>query len=357
MRNLAYVILLLFVGIRVFWYFNYLPYKDGDHIRITFVVREEPNRYSQSQSLNIQELNIQLPLYPVISYGDTVVVEGKVKDAKLVSPKLIKLIPGRGILIDLRRRVIGFYKNSLPLNDSALVAGMTLGSKEGLTKDFWEKLTSTGTAHVVVASGMNVSLVGGFVLGICLLFMGRRKALIFTAVSIWLYVLMSGFEAPIIRAAIMGSIAFFASSLGKVGHTARILIITGLVMLTIWPSFFKELGFWMSFLATLSLVLFSKRIEKRLIKLPSIIRQSLATSLAAQLGVGPILYFSFGQLNLFSPLINAGILWSVPIITIVSLFCGLMSLVAVAPARIALYLVYPLTQFFISVVSLASGNN
>jgi hypothetical protein len=35
----------------------------------------------------------------------------------------------------------------------------------------------------------------------------------------------------------------------------------------------------------------------------------------------------------------------------------LMSLVAVAPARIALYLVYPLTQFFISVVSLASGNN
>src|SRR3990172_11327687 len=123
--------------------------------------------------------------------------------------------------------------------------------------------------------------------------------------GIWSYAVISGFDAPIIRASIMGSLVFVAQEIGRLSLSIRALFLTAFVMLFTKPEWIYDIGFWLSFTATLSLILFEPRVDRVLRKIPGIIRKDLSTSLAAQVGVAPILYFGFGQFNPLSPLINA----------------------------------------------------
>ncbi len=349
------IFLVLILGIR-FYLYIYSPstFKNGDIIRISSKVYSEPIRYETAQYLKLEGLKIYLPLYPEISYGDRIVVEGKVNQDKLEKPKLIKVSESDGYIYKFRKKLLNFYNTSLPTPHSALIAGMVIGSKSGIPNDFWEALKKSGTAHVVVASGMNIALIAGFLLSFFTLFFKRGKALLLTLIGIWMYAVLSGFDAPIVRAALMGSIGFSAQEFGRISQTIRTLVITGLIMILVKPEWAIDVGFLLSFFATLSIVLFQKKILKFLKSVPSIVREDFATTLAAQIGVAPILYFAFGQLNIFSPIINIIILWTVPPITIIGMLGGVAGLAVPTLGRLILFLVYPLTSWFISTVTLFS---
>ncbi|MBI2103947.1 ComEC/Rec2 family competence protein [Candidatus Woesebacteria bacterium] len=276
------------------YYSNRLIYQNGQELRITTRVWEEPRVYPNSQLLIIEGLKIFLDRYPEIVYGDLIVIEGKVEEGSLKKPKLIKHEESTSSLFLIRKRLLGFYQRSLPKNDSALISGMVLGSRAGISQDFWKSLINSGTAHVVVASGMNVALVGGFVIAFLTNLVSRKKAVWLAVGIIWVYALLSGFDAPIIRATIMGSLVFLSQGLGKRAYTLRLLFLTGLTMLLVKPSWISDLGFILSFVATASLVIFGIKVDKLLYFVPKslkIIKDGLSTSLAAQIGVAPILFF------------------------------------------------------------------
>ena len=128
-----------------------------------------------------------------------------------------------------------------------------------MPESFWEKLKSTGTAHVVVASGTNVTMTVGFLVGILTTFLKRRTAIWITLLGILIYVTISGFDAPIVRAGIMGSILLLGQEKGRVASSWRVLIYSGLIMLLIKPIWITDLGFILSFVATISLMLMQKK--------------------------------------------------------------------------------------------------
>ena len=191
-------------------------YPNGTKIKISAKVASEPIAYSNSQYLRLSIYKVYLPLYPHIYYGDRVVVEGVVEDGALKSPKLIQIDEKSGILYQYRQKLISFYERSLPQNHSAIVAGIVIGSKSGIGEKLWDKLKNSGTAHVVVASGMNISMVSNFLIGVLIIFLNRRKAIYFALIGIWIYALISGFDAPIVRASVMASAAFLAIQTGDV---------------------------------------------------------------------------------------------------------------------------------------------
>jgi predicted membrane metal-binding protein len=168
-------------------------------------------------------LKAYLPKYPEVNYGDTIVLEGTTEGDTLTNVKAIKVKRSRGFLYNFREKLVNFYKKTLPQPHSALVAGMTLGSKADISSNFWTVLKNSGTAHVVVASRMNVTLVASFLIGFLVLILPRRRAIIFALAGIWIYAILSGFEAPIVRAAIMGSFAFTAQGLGRLYGALRAL--------------------------------------------------------------------------------------------------------------------------------------
>ncbi len=348
MRFVVWALLLGLVFLRILA--SIPKYKEGQKIRISQKVTSEPVRYSYYQSLNLSGLRVYLPKYPEVLYGDEVLVEGTIEDGKLSDAVLLELRQGTGPLFLLRKKLVNFYESSLPQPFSGLVSGVTLGSKSGLSADFWERLKLTGTAHVVVASGMNVTLVAGFLVGVTCLFLPRRSAIPLAIAGVWGYSLLSGFDAPIIRAAVMGSVTFLAQAAGRLVSAWKALIFSALVMLLFWPSWVFDLGFILSFVATACLLLFEPRVKRFFRFLPEVIKEGFSTSLAAQIGVAPIIFVTFGQFNILSPAVNALVLWTVAPITIIAGVSGIVALIIPTLGRLTIYLVYPLAFWFVKVI-------
>lgn len=339
----------------IIWRYNYLKphFVDGQKIRVTEKVSQEPNVYSDAQGINLFGLKTYLPLYPKIDYQDVIVVEGTVDLSKntLRNPELKSITKNNGYLVVVRKKLLTFYKKAFPSKDASLIAGVVIGSKEGIGQTFWEKLKNTGTAHVVVASGMNVTLVAGFLMTLFVTVLPRKKAIIGAILGIWIYSFLCGFEPPIVRAAIMASLAFGAQALGRLSFAWRSLFISASGMLIINPLWITDIGFILSFTATVCLMLFEVRVNRLIYFVPSIFREGLSTSIAAQIGVAPIIYFYFGQFNILSPLINALILWTIPVITVIGGIAGVIGLFWFDLGKLILYLSYPLTSWFIYVVN------
>jgi len=330
-------------------------FEEGQKIRISQKVISDPIRYTFYQSMSLAGLKVALPAYPEISYGDYIVVEGTVRGEVLEGAVLLKQEERKTVLGKVREKLLNVYKKSLPSPHAGLLAGVVLGVKSGLPDWFWQALKKSGTAHVVVASGMNVTLVASFLVSFLVLFLSRQKAIPFALTGIWLYALICGLDAPIVRAAIMGSIAFSAQAVGRLTYAWKGLLLSALAMLIIKPEWAGDIGFILSFVATASILAFEPRVKKLFFFIPKFIQSSWSTSLAAQVGVAPILFLTFGQFNILSPLINTLVVWTIAPMTIIAALAGLVGLIVPDLGRALVYLTYPLTYFFISVVSVFSG--
>lgn len=339
------VFLLIFLR----FYFSQPTFKNGDFVRITSKIYSEPIVFERQQYLKVKGLKIYLPKYPEINYGDVVAITGTVNGDRLTDPKLEKILEDNGWIYDFRQKIISFFKKTLPEPHSSLVSGIVLGSKQ-MPQDFWDKLKTTGTAHIVVASGTNVTMVATFLISSLTFYFKRRTAVFISIAGIAFYVFLSGFDAPIVRAAIMGSIVFLGQERGRVVNTWRILVYSAVLMLLIKPEWINDLGFLLSFVATMSLIVFQKRINDWLMFIPVFLREGLSTSLAAQIGVAPIIFVTFGQFNLLSPIINALILWVVPFIMILGTISGILSHFMPILAKPILLISFPLLDWFVKVI-------
>jgi len=326
MKQLVFWGLVIFL-VAVRFYDTRPSFSDGRVLKISGVITQEPVKYFRYQKVILSGLKIFLPIYPEVFYGDKITVVGKVQNGEIGDGKLLSLEEKSLPFSSLRSKIIAFFQKTLPEPHAALVAGITIGSKASLPYPFWQEIKKTGTAHVVVASGMNVTLVAGFILSLLMLFLPRRKALIGTFLVVWAYVCLAGIEAPVVRAAIMASTLFLAQATGRVASTLRVLFLTVFLMLVVFPDWLTDIGFLLSFMATFSLILFQKKVEGALAFLPKFFKQSLATSLAAQIGVAPIMWVTFGNFSLLSPLANALVLWTVGPIMVIGGLAGLTSLV------------------------------
>jgi competence protein ComEC len=345
-----FISLILLIVLR---FFTSRPaYKNGDNVRITANILSDPIKYSTSQALKLAGLKIYLPTFPEVSYGDRIVVEGTVNNGELDNPKLIKILDEKTLLSGFRNRVVAFYQQVLPSREAGLIGGVVLGSKNALPQDFYKETKKIGVAHIVVASGTNVTFVVSFLMGITTLFLPRRKAIAFVILGIILYLFISGFDAPLIRAAIMATFAFIAQETGRLKSAWRVLLLTASLMLIYNPDWLTDIGFILSFASTASILIFQKKFELWLKRLPEILKQDFSITLAAQIGVSPILFITFGQFNLLSPLANLLVLWTVPGIMILGVAGGVMGLLMPELGKLILYLCYPLLWWFVSIVTL-----
>lgn len=350
MKYLAFLFLLSLLFLRLLLLDR--GFKDGDFVRITTRVTSEPIVYDRQQYLKVSGLKVYLPKYPEVKYGDTVLISGSVQGDTLKKAVLIE-IKNRDnkVLYKFREKLISFYKLSLPEPYSSLVAGIVLGSKQ-MPSVFWDSLKRTGTAHIVVASGTNVTMVATFLIS-SLTYIFKRKAAVFISVAgIFVYVILSGFDAPIVRAAIMGSIVFWGQEKGRVVNTFRVLVYTAVLMLLFKPEWIGDLGFILSFVATVSLLLFSKKVDNALVFIPRLFREGFSTSIAAQIGVAPIIFVSFGQFNLFSPIINALVIWTIPYIMVLGVIAGLIGVVVPVLGKIILLFTFPFLAWFVNIVNI-----
>ncbi|NIT03569.1 hypothetical protein GTO10_01355 [Candidatus Saccharibacteria bacterium] len=256
-------------------------------------------------------------------------------------------------LDSLRESIVTLVRESLPEPQASLLLGMVLGVKSGLPSGFYEVLRVTGTLHVVVVSGYNISVLIN-TLARVLIFIALQIRFLITAVFIFLFVLLVGPEAPVVRAAIMGSIALLGTLLGRQGDAFRAFIVAIGVMLLINPEWAAELSFQLSVLATLGLITIHPLLDRVVPGKGALFREDFLTTLAAQVAVWPLIAYSFGQVSLLSPVVNTLILWIVPFITYfglvtitVGMFIKDLAFLIMTPIRLLL-------DYFIWIVQLFS---
>jgi ComEC/Rec2-related protein len=262
--------------------------------------------------------------------------------------------PFLAVMSFIRQKVTDFYNRNLPSDFASLLLGIVFGIKGSLSKEFLESLQSAGVMHVIAASGMNVSLVGGFLSAFLILFVRRQWAIVITILGLIFYAFLAGLSASILRATIMGILVFSSQILGRQYLASYGLFLAGFLMLFISPSLVLDVGFQLSFMATAGLLylrpifdlLFSKNLGKLWVS------EDLFTTIAAQLATFPILFTVFGNYSPWSIVVNAFVLWTIPILMILGGVGAILSFVLEPLARLLIYLCLPLLLYFEKIVKL-----
>ncbi|MBI2007303.1 MAG: ComEC/Rec2 family competence protein [Candidatus Blackburnbacteria bacterium] len=323
-------------------------FKEGDRIRVRGTVQEDP---------------VLIEGFPEFAYGDKVIMEGRAARGKggwyLEEGKVSSLDFARDkqvskAFLDLRERILGIFGEFLPEPHAALLKGIVLGTKTSLDSEFFEALRTTGTLHVVVASGANIAMFAGGLLGVLAHGVGRRRAVWPALAAVWIYVFLVGWQPAIVRAGIMGSVAFLAQATGKEFDAWRALFISAGAMLLLEPQWLFDVGFQLSFAATAGILAFSTRIHQLIVLIPRVIRENLATTLGAQIAVSPILFFNFGQISLISPLVNALVLWTVPFIMAGGMIVGALGAMWEPLGQVAAWFVWLPLEYFVIIIRMFS---
>ena len=227
---------------------------------------------------------------------------------------------GRGnralaLLYAVRARASALLDALMPQPYAALANGMILGIESGIPRDLYAKFNLTGTSHVIVISGSNIALVSGVLLLIFTWGLRGRKraAALLSLMGIGLYTLLVGADAAVVRAAIMGALYVLAVAFNRQSAAIITLFIAALAMLLLNPLTLWDVGFQLSFMATLGLILFSTplqqwwdaRVGKRLPRLANnLLAEGLLITVAAQITTMPMVVYYFGRLSIISFLAN-----------------------------------------------------
>lgn len=334
---------------------------DTGDVTLVGVVDADPQRTAEGQRLVLAAegalvggqmrpaeglVLVTLPPYPERRYGDRLALSGPLKTPReaertgdfdyraylarkgifsLMEPEQVRQI-GRGggnpllaALLGLRSRCQEVLLRELPEPQASLAVGILLGLQSSIPDDVSADFSATGTSHILVISGWNITIISTMLYGVTARLRLRQNAAFWAIlVTIWLYTLFVGASATVIRAAVMGTVVVVGQRLARPAHAWTTLFAATWAM-TLWnPQTLWDMGFQLSALATASLFAYGKGTEALLLRTPlkagwlDWAREALTATLAAQILALPLILYAFGNLSIVAPLANVALLPMVP---------------------------------------------
>ena len=274
-------------------FYSYQP-KNIEYIRVT-----EVNNYYGKGKVNGRIVNLS-NLNSKVSIGDKLIVKGEfnknlnltkgiIGDYKIIEYEEFK----NDIISKIYKRRIKLFKKisqKLGTKKAALISSVAFGYKSELDQDYKSLMKNLGISHIISISGMHLALVYSILRKV----FGVKLSLIIA----FIYVLFTGAPASAIRAYIMILILNLGIVFKRNYSPLAAISLAGIILLLIKPYEIYDLGFIFSFLATLGIILFNKKINKRLYKLPNLLRNTVAISISAQIFTFPIILLYFNEISL-----------------------------------------------------------
>lgn len=226
------------------------------------------------------------------------------------------VVSWRSILVRIREQAAALIASQFNEPQASLLAGIVFGAQQNMPSELRQAFQATGTTHIIALSGFNVTIIVTSMMTLLVRLIGRRWAWIPALVGVGLFVVMTGAASSVVRAAIMAMIVHLGLFLGRPLNVVRLLAYTFLGMVMANPFvFLHDLGFQLSFLATVGLVGVAPLMQPRLSWLTERwgMRANLATTLGAIIVTEPLLLFRFGRLSLIAPLVNLAVLPFIPL--------------------------------------------
>lgn len=216
-------------------------------------------------------------------------------EAALLSASSDPVVTGSGFDVrqtsaDVRKRFVS-AADWLPSDPAGLLPGMVTGDTSSLPESLETAMRTTGMTHLTAVSGANCSLIlGGFVLLARCFRLVRPAAGVFAACGLLSFVMMVGPDPSVLRAAVMGAVGLAAVTGGRRGRSLTFLCLATAILLLLDPGMAANVGFVLSVLATLGIVLLATRIASWIPAwVPRWLAAGIAVPLSAQLLCGPVI--------------------------------------------------------------------
>jgi competence protein ComEC len=196
------------------------------------------------------------------------------------------------------RRTLVAGTTSLDERERSLFTGLVLGDDRHQPSDLADSFRGAGLTHLLAVSGQNVA----FALAMAGPVLRRLRLwprLVATLAVIGLFGLMTRFEPSVLRASAMAGLAATLAMAGRPIPRLRIVALAVTALLLVDPLLVRAVGFQLSVCAATAIVVLAPRLAQALPG-PAGLRDAVAVTTAAQLGVAPVLIATFGPLPLVS---------------------------------------------------------
>jgi competence protein ComEC len=264
-----------------------------------------------------------------------------------------------GALDAIRERAERGLEAGLARGQAALLRGMVLGQDEQLSEPVREDFRRSGLAHLLAASGQNVTLLAVLALAaLTAAGVALRARLAAVLLLIAAYVPLAGGGASIQRAGVMGAAGVLAALAGRPASRWHAVLLAALATLLLNPRSSGDSGWQLSFAAVLAILLLARpladalcreeepigglggaagprwRGRSRRLRLPRPVADAAAVTLAATLGTAPLIAFHFERASLASVPANLLAAPAVAPVMWLGMLAALAGQVAGAPAAL-----------------------
>ena len=277
-------------------------YNDKGWVTLQGVVVGEPDMRGTYANLRLRAENlvqnnashmvkglalVRVPRYPEYRYGDRLEIAGLLETPpefedfsykdylarqgvhSMVRRGQVTQLPGNGgslfwrAIYAFKARAQATIFGILHEPQASLLSGILLGVETGIPRHVMDDFSATGTTHIIAISGFNFAIIAGMLSALGTRLFGRARSFYFALAGILLYMFFVGASGAVVRAAVMGALYAWGVHLGRQAHALNSTLAAGLLM-TAWnPHWLWDLGFQLSFAATLGLVLFTDPLQRR----------------------------------------------------------------------------------------------
>lgn len=244
------------------------------------------------------------------------------------------LEPGEGVKgnflikagLFIRSRIVYVIENSLPRQQAGLLNGMLIGYREGLSDEVREAFSDAGLMHIMAVSGANVAfLVMPLSILLKILRIRKKAANLLIIAFLNLFVCVTGFEPSVLRAVFMACVLLVSALIYSEPDVYSAIAVSCIIMLIISPYMIFNIGFQLSYGATLGIVMLNGNISRLItaIRIPKKAAGVIAATISAQLGVFPITLIHFNKISLIALIPN---ILAAPLLEITTILGAVMAI-------------------------------
>ena len=222
-----------------------------------------------------------------------------------------------------RNHILKTHAKYLKSPNIDILGGVVFGDDAVAPPDYIKtSFIHSGLLHILAASGLNVAFISSFLF----FFMIRLKVpyniqMIVGIFATILYCLMTGLGASVIRSGLMLIFILFGKLIDRDSNSIALLSFVGLLMLIYNPAYINDVGFQLSFIVTLGIIISAEAVMQYVKWLHPFIAGSIFIPIIAQLWVAPVQMFYFNTISTYSVLAN---IITMPFLSVIS-FGGFIS--------------------------------
>ena len=248
-------------------------------------------------------------------------------------------------------RIVRAQFDRLGTPEGPLLSSMVLGSKVvDLPFEVKDNFQKIGLSHALAASGFQTSLILGVVLALTRKFSERIQFIVGFA-GLLIFLALTGIQPAVLRAVLMGTAVLTGIVLKRQIKPLGSLLLSATLLLIFDPLWIWDLGFQLSFLATLGLLVTAGTLTQWLDWLPSTWAPMLAVPIAAYIWTLPLQLYAFGIVSPYSIIANVATTIPISIISIGGIISALLALVSPELGSLSAWLLYYPTHWLIVIVN------